>query len=217
MGPRPPSLKVKALQWLAQREHSPQELRAKLLRLATRPAVSAQGSSGLDGAALEAADVDPSAFDASASDAPAPDKAQRQAAAQAEIDTLLQWLGARGYLSSERFVESRINARQARFGNLRIRHELQQHGLQLDDAARQALQASEEQRARAVWQRKYGQPAADATQRVRQLRFLAGRGFSMEVVRRVVLGSRSGHSGAGADSSAITGVDLLDSSDNSDS
>ena len=169
MPPRPASIKVRALQWLAQREHSPQELRERLMRLmARKPPVRRDAPNEADGQGSVAV-ADP------------------PAAPEAEVDALLQWLAAGGYLSSERFVESRVQTRQARFGNLRIRQELQQHGLQLDSATRQALQASEEQRARAVWQRKYGQAASSAPQRMQQLRFLAGRGFSMDVVRRVVL------------------------------
>ncbi len=172
MPPRPASIKVRALQWLAQREHSPHELRDKLLRLASRrQAANTDPPDSPDGmAALASADAPP-------------------ISPEAEVDALLMWLQARGYLSSERFVESRVNARQGRYGNLRIRHELQQHGLRLDDSTRQALQQSEEQRAREVWQRKFGRAALDVPQRLQQLRFLAGRGFSMDVVRRVVLGA----------------------------
>ena len=183
MPPRPASIKVRALQWLAQREHSPQELRGKLLRLVARRQANA-------GTAQDAPDDQSGQGNLAASiDCPADSDADADADATLEVEALLQWLAARGYLSSERFVESRVNARQARFGNLRIRHELQQHGLQLGDSARQTLQASEEQRARDVWQRKFGQAATDAPQRLQQLRFLAGRGFSMDVVRRVVLGA----------------------------
>ena len=46
--------------------------------------------------------------------------------------------------------------------------------------------AEELQRARAVWCKKYGAPAVDAVARAKQMRFLAGRGFSLDVVRRVV-------------------------------
>lgn len=154
--PRPPaSIKVRALQWLAQREHSRQELRDKLLRLLSS----------------NPARVEPDL-----------------SAATAEVDTLLDWLSARGYLSEERFVESRIHARQARFGNLRIERELRQHGTVLDAEAKQALRDTELARAREVWQRRYGTQADDAAGRVRQMRFLTGRGFSPEVVRRVVRG-----------------------------
>jgi regulatory protein len=37
-----------------------------------------------------------------------------------------------------------------------------------------------------VWQRRFGGPATDAADRARQMRFLAGRGFDTEVIRRVV-------------------------------
>ena len=155
---RPVSLKVRALQWLAQREHSPQELRAKLLRAAAAPLPGQDGR-------RDAADVAP------------------------EVDALIAWLAARGHLSSQRFVDSRIHARQARFGNRRIEHELRQHGLAPDPAAQQALRESELERAREVWRRKYGSVAGDAAARVRQMRFLVARGFSADVVRRVVRGA----------------------------
>lgn len=104
------------------------------------------------------------------------------------LDKLLDWLEAHRYLSQERFIESRVHARQARFGNLRIQHELAQHGLALDAAGQQALKGSELQRAQAVWRRKFEAPADTSADRARQMRFLAGRGFSAEVIRRVVRG-----------------------------
>lgn len=105
------------------------------------------------------------------------------------VDRLLDWLQAHRYLSEERFVESRVNARAARFGNLRIRQELAQHGVEPDAATLTQLRSSELERARAVWQRKFGAPAADAAERARQMRFLAQRGFSADTVRRVVQGA----------------------------
>ena len=41
-------------------------------------------------------------------------------------------------------------------------------------------------RAQALWQRKFGQPPATPQERARQTRFLLSRGFSGEVVRRVL-------------------------------
>jgi len=152
-GQRPAlSLKARALQWLAQREHSRIELRRKLLRRAR----------------LDAQEGD---------DDPAP-----------AVDQLLDWLEAKQHLSPSRFVESRLQVRAARYGNLRIRQELAQHGLSADAQQAQALAASEFERARNLWQRRYGSPGADVAERARQMRFLAGRGFSPEVVRRVVSG-----------------------------
>ncbi|MBL8303415.1 MAG: RecX family transcriptional regulator, partial [Ideonella sp.] len=39
---------------------------------------------------------------------------------------------------------------------------------------------------RAVWQRRFGAAPADPREAARQARFLAGRGYSAEVVRRVL-------------------------------
>ena len=70
---------------------------------------------------------------------------QRQAAADpaAEVDALLDWLAAHRHLSDERFVESRVHARAARYGNLRIRQELAQHGAAIDAATAEQLKSSE--------------------------------------------------------------------------
>ena len=108
------------------------------------------------------------------------------------VDALLDWLEARGHLSDERFVESRVHARAPRFGTQRIRQELARHGARLSPDDAQALKASEAERARQVWIRKFGEPAADAAGRARQMRFLAARGFDAEVVRRVVPAVRPG-------------------------
>ena len=107
-----------------------------------------------------------------------------------EVDTLLAWLQAQGYLSETRFVESRIHARAARHGNLRIRQELAQHGLAPDADQLERLKESEFDRARAIWQRKFGNSSPETrrepAERARQMRFLAGRGFSADVIRRLL-------------------------------
>ena len=161
----PLSLKARALQWLAQREHSRIELRRKLLRAARLR----------DHAVVDAG-----------GDADAPHPA-------AEVDALLDWLVANRHLSEPRFVESRVHAREARFGTRRIALELKQHGASLDADAAERLRASEFERARALWARRFGAlPPADAAGRAKQMRFLAGRGFAAEVIRRVVRGGSSG-------------------------
>jgi len=104
----------------------------------------------------------------------------------AEIDTLLEQLATQGHLSNERFVESRLHARSARFGNRRIEQELRQHGVTLDALTQAQLRATEVARAREVWRKKFGVLAQDAPGRARQARFLAARGFSADVVHKIV-------------------------------
>ena len=106
--------------------------------------------------------------------------------AETRVEAVLDWLEAHQYLSQARFVESRIHARAPRFGNLRIRHELKQHQAVLSPQAAQDLKDSELQRACAVRSRKFSASPGNATERARQGRFLIGRGFSHEIVRRAL-------------------------------
>jgi len=92
-----------------------------------------------------------------------------------------------GFSENHRRLESRIHARSQRYGNLRIQQELAQHGVQLEAEQQARLKDSELERARQIWQRKFGGAAPlDAAARAKQMRFLAGRGFSAEVIRRVL-------------------------------
>ena len=118
--------------------------------------------------------------------------------AQARVEATLDWLQVGDYLSQERFVESRVHARSARFGNLRIRQELAQHGVAVSTEAAQSLRDSEWARAQDVWARKYADAAPpDAAAQARQARFLIGRGFTPEVVWRVIRQARSVVAGSG--------------------
>ena len=180
--PRPPaSLRQRALMWLAQREHSRKELHDKLLRW-VRALETAQGLVTAAPASV------PGAQRPELQPLPrSPHLPQLPDARQ--IPELLDELEAAGHLSDARLIESRIHVRAARFGNLRIERELQQLGVAADETARAALRDSELQRAQAVWARKFGQPPASAAERGRQMRFLAGRGFSADVVRAVLRGA----------------------------
>lgn len=112
---------------------------------------------------------------------------ERQQARAEAVEQLLLWLQERGYLSEARLVESRINARASRYGNRRIQQELRQLGVAPDEEQQARLKDSELARAREVWRRKFGgEPPVDAASRAKQMRFLAARGFSSEVVRRVL-------------------------------
>jgi regulatory protein len=159
----PRSLKARAMQWLAQREHSRAEMQRKLLPHAR--ALVAQAQAGAPPESVEA---------------PEPGEVL------AKVTEVLDWLEAHQYLSQQRFAESRIHARAARHGNLRIQQELAQHGVVLDAETAQSLKSSEFERAREVWGRKFAALAADAAGRARQARFLSSRGFSAETVRRVL-------------------------------
>jgi regulatory protein len=108
-----------------------------------------------------------------------------------ELARALDELQAKGFINEDRVIESVVHRRAGKLGAARVRQELQAKGLdpQAVTQAVQALQGSEVERAREVWRKKFGHPAQDATERARQMRFLAARGFGGDTIRRVVSGA----------------------------
>ena len=143
------SVKGRALRYLAQREHSRQELERKLAR--------------------HVQDTE-------------------AASAQAQIEAALDQLAAAGLLSDARAAESVLRHQGQRFGSRRLKQVLQSKGLEAALVAETLHQArsTELERARQVWGRRFGTVPANAQEQAKQMRFLAGRGFDGEVIRRVV-------------------------------
>lgn len=107
-----------------------------------------------------------------------------------EVERVLDELEARGFLSAERFAESVVHRKAARYGTARLKAELSQHQLPEDitRAVTQNLRETEQERAQALWQKRFGEVAQTPAELAKQMRFLAGRGFSGDVIRRVVKG-----------------------------
>ena len=107
-----------------------------------------------------------------------------------QLARALDELQAKGFISEARVIESVVHRRASKLGTVRVRQELAAKGLSgeaVDEALAQ-LRATELERAREVWMRKFGEPATDPKEKARQIRFLVSRGFATEVVRRVVQG-----------------------------
>ena len=115
-----------------------------------------------------------------------------------QLKIALDDLQARGFIDEQRVVDSLEHRRSARLGAQRSRQELQSKGVDAERvaAAVASLRGTELERAREVWRRKFGTPAADAAQRAKQARFLLARGFSAEILR-AVLAWRDGDDGEG--------------------
>ena len=109
-----------------------------------------------------------------------------------DLPALLDYLQAQGFINEERLIESVLHQKAGRMGALRLRQQLRAKGLDAE-AVQQALEqlqqspeGSEQERAQALWQKRFGQTATEPRERLRQMRFLAARGFSADVIRRVV-------------------------------
>jgi len=105
-----------------------------------------------------------------------------------DLEALLDNLTASGWLSDERAATQLLHARRPRFGTQRITHEMKQKGIsdELIEQALPALKETELETARGVWQRKFGTTPQDAKEKARQMRFLQSRGFSLDVIFKVL-------------------------------
>lgn len=107
---------------------------------------------------------------------------------EAAIAPLLDHFEEKGWLSDRRFAESYVADHRARAGSLKLAHALRQHGIAeaTIESVLSENRDSEAARAHNVWEKKFGTPAASAAEKAKQIRFLQGRGFSPDVIRRVL-------------------------------
>jgi len=164
-----PSLKARALRLLSLREYSRKGLAAKLLESEARWAKLAKNESENN----------------LGSDLDIPPKSSTL-----DIEVILDDFAARGWLSDERFAEALVRRRSERYGTRKIQDELERAGVDSSTSAQllKTLKETEHQRAYELWSRKFGVAAQDQKERARQYRFLASKGFSSEVVSKVIGG-----------------------------
>lgn len=107
-----------------------------------------------------------------------------------QLTEVLQFLQTKGFINEERVLESVVHRRAAKLGASRVRQELQAKGLNAEavSLAVQELRSTELERARALWDKKFGEVTREPKERAKQIRFLVSRGFDAGVVSKVVGG-----------------------------
>ena len=115
-------------------------------------------------------------------------KLAKHAETAEEIEIVLDELAKRGMLSDARFAEMRTHILSKKFGAARIAQDLRARGVsdELADKAVDGARASEVERARSAWAKRFRSPPANALEKAKQMRFLQGRGFSFDTIRAVV-------------------------------
>jgi regulatory protein len=105
-----------------------------------------------------------------------------------QLAKVLDDLAAKGFLDEQRAADSLAHRRGQKLGTARVVQEMKARGIEAEAIAQstQQLKATELERAREVWRKKFGEPPADAAERGKHMRFLVARGFSAEIIRRVV-------------------------------
>jgi regulatory protein len=100
----------------------------------------------------------------------------------------LDELAAKDFISEARVVQSVLHQRAPRMGAARVKQELAHKGIAPEAIAEAVagLRETELVRARETWRRRFDALPTDAAERARQVRFLLGRGFSGDVVGKVL-------------------------------
>lgn len=117
---------------------------------------------------------------------------QRKLAPHAEepddIQILLDDLETRGWLSEARMVEQTVHTRRGRYGVMRIVRELRGKGVSEEaiSKVKPQIRESEQEAARAVWGKKFGRLPRNASERGKQIRFMQGRGFDLDVILKLL-------------------------------
>lgn len=112
---------------------------------------------------------------------------QKDYVSDVDITKLLDELEAKNYLNEQRFTESFIRSRSLRGqGPIKISYELMKKGITSNLSSRimNELAIDWYQKAEEQIYKKYGQTKPqDFKEKVKQMRFLSGRGFDSEMVR----------------------------------
>ena len=107
-----------------------------------------------------------------------------------EIERVLDALVAEGWQSDDRYVQGLVHRKAPVHGVARVTQELRQQGIDEKAIAevRRSLRETELDRATEVWRKRFGSVGlpADPSEYARQGRFLATRGFSHEVIHKVL-------------------------------
>lgn len=185
------SIKTKALNLLARREYTRAELEKKLLAWARNLSRQQQTAKITQGECLS----EYSSFDENIEQYDDESTRESNASSMAqEICHVLDALQTRGLLSDERALESLLNQKAHRFGGNRLKQDMLAKGFDTSiiQTTLEELKDTEFDRALTTWQRKFSAPPLDAASYNKQARFLSYRGFSAEIVRKVLEQVRRG-------------------------
>ncbi len=101
------------------------------------------------------------------------------------VQGLVSKLKEKNQLSEERFAEERVRVLSRKYGAARIRQDLKSKGVDPELVGRVSTEG-ELERARAILERKYRDPAVTRGERAKRMRFLQSRGFSSEIIFKLL-------------------------------
>ena len=107
------------------------------------------------------------------------------AESEAALNAVVDLLQSRKQLSDERFAEERARSLSRKYGAAMIRQDLKERGV-ADEIVERVSADGDLERARAILSRKYRTPATTREEQAKRARFLQSRGFSYEVISKLI-------------------------------
>ena len=104
------------------------------------------------------------------------------------ITAILEDFKTRGWLSDARFTEQIVHARSHKFGASKIANELREKGVASDliESAIEQVKENELDNAKEIWRKKFKKSPDSREEWARQARFLQGRGFGFDTIKKVL-------------------------------
>ena len=105
-----------------------------------------------------------------------------------ELALVLDKLSTKNWLSDQRAAEQWVQSRAGRYGDRYLKQLLQDKGIDKSTAmeALDQLETNERQRALHVWEKKFGSLPQTPQEKLKQMRFMASRGFSARTIQQIL-------------------------------
>ena len=113
-------------------------------------------------------------------------KLSPHAGSSEDLRNLISGLKQKNQLSEERFAEERARRLSRKYGAARIRQDLKAKGVSEELISRFSPSENEMQKAKEILERKYRTPAATREEKAKRMRFLQSRGFSSEIIFKLL-------------------------------
>jgi regulatory protein len=109
---------------------------------------------------------------------------------EGELERVLNELEIKDFLNEKRNALSIASRKESKLGARRIQAEMKQKGVPLDVAQSvlDDLKITELDRAKALWQKKFGALPDNPKETDQQMRFMLTRGFSMSILKSIYAG-----------------------------
>ncbi|MBT3917646.1 MAG: recombination regulator RecX [Nitrosomonadales bacterium] len=106
------------------------------------------------------------------------------------IKTMLNDLESDNWLSDQRFTEQFIFSKKSKYGAEKIRYELKNRGVDENIINNELIKIETENYslAKKIWSKKFDDTPKSLEERNKQIRFLQGRGISIELIYKILSG-----------------------------